>query len=348
MKKLWWNEELDKAFDLYVNDQTLTHDQREQLFNDKLYPALKILAVSIVCNNNSTWHVQRQMQKDELVNQLIAFAHTKFGKYDATKGASISSFFKLIMFNECYLKWKQAKKYNERFMSDDNCPSGTPEQEILHASDVQSFIKWNAGQKNEYNPFNDKEFFILFIKKMKENDLNNELLKVRDKYYTAILSMLRKQVDPNELCRINFITQYKLNAPTLLKLIQHLKENIAPYYNFYYKYGYLPDLKELGLQVPVLDLGVVPRGKTKEERGLYERRWYLRNKLKKLASLKSYYQKHRERILLRNKIRHAEMKNNYDYKTKKKEYDQNYYYNNQQKLLKQAQTKRNLKKSGLL
>jgi len=89
-KQFWWNTELDVAFDKYYDlgyySGSVSMSEKEYLFSDILYPAFKVLASSIIVNNN--WHEILHCSQDDLMNDVVAFAWSIGPTFKNTRKAS--------------------------------------------------------------------------------------------------------------------------------------------------------------------------------------------------------------------------------------------------------------------
>ena len=195
--KKWWNEELDAEFMRYQYGN-LTDSEREALFVNKLYPALKILAVNIT---EGSWHEVQNMSRDDLIQHLITFALDVLPKYKTGMGSTLSSFLTLCMERWNYYLWHfESKRKKHEISLDTPLEDSGNSSSIIdlieipsEETDVTIFVKEFINYISEWKPKNktQEEFkkYIFDLMRKKNSDAPS-VNQLRSSYRRPKLKMV--------------------------------------------------------------------------------------------------------------------------------------------------------------
>lgn len=208
-KAVYWGKETDEA----ILEYNKTKD--EQLFNERIYPAIKRLAYSVL-NNYNVDYVQGS--KSEFMLELIAKIYGDLPRYDPSKGPGFS-YFNVIARNYCWEKANEGyyKKLLRENALDPNKPEPEPEPEFNLDKLWEMLRTLGAAVEKSASP-NMKRIFPCIVYLFEHADeINPEYLRDKDYIFAWLraktglpnqrlsnticsLRLLRKEVYPDEIC----------------------------------------------------------------------------------------------------------------------------------------------------
>lgn len=199
-KHYWWTTTHDSAFDIYfLKSGSYSEEERDNIFNDLLYPALYILGKKIIDRNN--YHNYMHVSSDELINMAITHTLKSCPKYRYNGGASRSSWALLCMSRYVYHQYKKYKNINMHEISDDLTFDDSDDQ--IHLIDQYQMKEYNHNAVDLYNDDNFIFEIVKFYKEILKNDNNIKLhfdlkkYRINKKILSVILSLIENVLNYN-------------------------------------------------------------------------------------------------------------------------------------------------------
>lgn len=207
-KAVYWGKETDEA----ILEYNKTRD--EQLFNERIYPAIERLAYSVLHNYNVDYF---ESSKSEFMRELINKLYEDLPKYDPSKGSGFS-YFNVIARNYC---WQKANETYIRLVRERELDVNKPNPESDPEFDLDKLWKMlrtlGAAIEKSDSP-NMKRIFpcIVYLFEHAE-EINPKYLRDKDYIFAWLraktglpnqrlsnticsLRHLRKEVFPDEIC----------------------------------------------------------------------------------------------------------------------------------------------------
>lgn len=207
-KAVYWGKETDEA----ILEYNKTRD--EQLFNERIYPAIERLAYSVLHNYNVDYF---ESSKSEFMRELIGKLYEDLPRYDPSKGSGFS-YFNVIARNYC---WQRANETYMRMVQeremDVNKPEPEPEPEF-DLDKLWEMLRTLNTAVDKSASSNLKTIFPCIVYLFEHADeINPNFLRDKDYIYAWLrgktglsrssllntlhsLKCLRKEVFPDEIC----------------------------------------------------------------------------------------------------------------------------------------------------
>lgn len=242
-KKQWWGPAHDKAFHDYYFNVDISAEEKEHIFNNILFPAYEILARNIVANNQ--WHIPLRITADDLMVNLIVFAHRTAPKYNADKNTPPSSFLYLCMQRDCYNKWRNANKRMSKMMQEQSFNDES--ENAMDPTDLKSYQDFMENPDNRpehYSAVDDIEFQVEWKKWLRQwggRVFEGRTTELKMLNYMLDLDFSGVEVGRHRGGIYNMLAEkFKVSSPTLRLFISRMRLVSKDLYGYYYQNNKMP------------------------------------------------------------------------------------------------------------